>query len=273
MQEVMNVMLTKQQPKIDRTLHITLIAFLITILFTTTSAIAESSIKTENTVKTESAVKLSRNGICHSIESPAYHQLKNYQKYLNIAACIAAGGRPPKEGFAEKKPPKESQNPTIPNYERNAFEHWVDTDKDCLNTRHELLAKLSTGPVHYSKSRCTVMHGRWLDPYTGSILTESKQVDIDHLVPLKWAWDHGAHLWEPKKRAQFANDEVNLFAVTNTVNRDKGSAGILEWLPPDSIFHCQYIIRFIRVVKTYQLSLNEEEQKKVQQLKEQKCSK
>lgn len=267
MQTVMNVTPTKKQQQIAWMLNITIMAFLITTPFIATPASAESPIKTE------SPAKLSRNSICHQKESPVYHLLKNYQKYPDLATCLAAGGRLPKEGFSQKKPTEESQHPKIPSYQRSAFEHWMDTDKDCINTRHELLAKLSTGQVHYSKNRCSVIHGRWLDPYTGKILTESKQVDIDHLVPLKWAWDHGAYLWEPKKRAQFANDEVNLFAVTDIINRDKGASGILEWLPPDSAFHCQYIVRFIRVVKTYQLSFTEEEKNKVKELKEQKCDK
>ena len=67
--------------------------------------------------------------------------------------------------------------------------------------------------------------GRWLDPYTGKVFFEASDVDIDHLVPLKWAWDHGANTWKQSKREQFANDPVNSFAVEARVNRQKGSRG------------------------------------------------
>ena len=83
---------------------------------------------------------------------------------------------------------------------------------------------------------------RWLDPYTDKIFFESRLLDIDHLVPLKYSWDRGAHAWTSKKRQQFSNDPINLFAVERSVNRQKSAYGPAEWLPPNIKFRCQYII-------------------------------
>ena len=40
-----------------------------------------------------------------------------------------------------------------------------------------------------------------------------------HVVPLKWAWDHGADTWSRDKREKFANDPVNLWSVELSLNR------------------------------------------------------
>jgi hypothetical protein len=143
----------------------------------------------------------------------------------------------------------------VPNYDRSLFGGWADEDHDCLNTRHELLMKLSTSTVQTGANTCIVARGRWNDPYTGKIFYKARQMDIDHLIPLKWAWNHGAYGWSFEKRKTFANDESNLFAVEARVNRQKGARGPLGWLPPNKAFHCQYVLRFIRITKKYDLVL------------------
>jgi hypothetical protein len=78
-------------------------------------------------------------------------------------------------------------------------------------------------------------------------------MDVDHLVPLAWAWERGAHAWSEERRERFANDPRNLFAVDASANRSKGAQGPVEWLPPDEGFHCQYVLRFQRVALQYGL--------------------
>jgi hypothetical protein len=90
-------------------------------------------------------------------------------------------------------------------------------------------------------------------------------------VPLKWAWDHGANMWSAAKRKRFANDEVHLFAVQASVNRQKGAMGPLEWLPPNERFHCQYVVRFIRATKMYDMQLRSTEAVAMNKLKLAKC--
>ena len=41
-------------------------------------------------------VKMSKNYICHPKGGTYYKQTKNYTPYKSMAACIKAGGRPPK---------------------------------------------------------------------------------------------------------------------------------------------------------------------------------
>ena len=213
-------------------------------------------------VVTAETIKLSRNFICHDERSPSYHRTKFFIPYLNIEDCIGAGGRMPKN--------RSSSKAVLPKYARNNFSHWIDEDGDCLNTRHEVLLALSTIPVLF-KTNCLVEAGRWKDPYTGKQFTRANKLEIDHLVPLKWAWDHGANSWADEKRKVFANDETNLFAVKSSVNQEKGARGPTLWLPPDSKFHCNYVTRFVLIVESYSLNLTANEKELLDGIKFQKC--
>jgi len=160
--------------------------------------------------------------------------------------------------------------PSTGGYDRERyFGSWLDTDGDCLNTRHEMLADLSTGPV--VRDGCRVIHGRWNDPYTGIIFTSSSKLDIDHIVPLKWAWDRGAAGWGQNQRLDFANDPRNLMAVEASANRQKGAKGPLEWLPPNRAYRCEYILRFKRLALTYKLSFTAPEAQGMDRIQAKYC--
>ncbi|MCW8196009.1 HNH endonuclease [Proteobacteria bacterium 005FR1] len=191
------------------------------------------------------AVKQSGSGICHTSESPWFDRTKNFVPFPSIEACLAAGGRLPR-GVA----PSNSRSDVRDDYERDHFgSGWADEDGDCQNSRQEALAAQSTAPVRFDKRGCRVVAGRWISPFTGKAIHNPAAIDIDHVVPLKWAWDHGASEWSQDKREQFANDPVNLISVERSLNRSKGAKGILEWLPPSG--QCQYVLRFMRVLKLY----------------------
>lgn len=227
-------------------------------------------------------VKMSSSGICHCPGGSYYGKTKNFQPHASIDACLAAGGRHPKSGQgscqsassapAMSKPTAVQTVSSYKRYDRDLFGGWADADGDCQNTRHELLAQLSTGPVRYSSDGCRVTRGRWNDPYSGQIYLDSSDLDIDHLVPLAYAWSRGAHSWSDAKRRQFANDPVNLFAVQASANRQKGAAGPTEWLPEDAGFHCQYLLRFTRVSKDYGLQFAAAEAHAINALTQQKCN-
>ena len=73
-----------------------------------------------------------------------------------------------------------AEQSSIPAYDRGEFGRWIDSDSDCQNTRHELLATLSTGPLLYSDNGCRVLRGRWIDPYTNVVFISSSDLDVDH---------------------------------------------------------------------------------------------
>lgn len=194
-------------------------------------------------ISSAAVVKQSASGICHDQQSPHYDRTKNFKSFDSLNDCLKSGGRLPAN---YKKSAASSST-----YSRKVFQHWIDENKNCLNTRHELLKSQSTGPVTMDASGCRVVRGRWNDPYTGQIFYDGYKVDVDHLVPLKWAWEHGADVWSHEKRRNFANDERNLFIVSASANRSKGAKGPAEWLPTNEKFHCQYVTRYLRVLIIY----------------------
>jgi hypothetical protein len=92
-----------------------------------------------------------------------------------------------------------------------------------------------------------------IDPYTGETVVGWDEIDIDHRISRKWAWDHGAHAWTKEQRITFSNDLTNLVATSDDVNRDKSSLGPDRWLPWDPA-RCQYAADWRDTLADYQLS-------------------
>ena len=207
-----------------------------------------------STTRAEELVKMSFSKMCHSASSPYYDRLKNFTPYQSMARCLASGGRQAKSSESGKSAKKDSST-----YERSDFGRgWADFDKDCQNTRHEILAEKSITKPRWDARGCSVIAGQWISFFSGKRIYDAEALDIDHIVPLKWAWDHGASSWNDRKREQFANDPRNLEPVEASLNRSKGAKGPLKWLPPSN--QCSYIAKFKRLVVMYKLELSTKEQ-------------
>jgi hypothetical protein len=243
-----------------------LIAFIFTTLFFT--AYASSSL-----------VKKSKSGICHDKYSSYYDRTKNFKSFNTLSSCLDSGGRLPKnyKGNSAKdtkiqtySKSKQYQN-TNSKYSRKQFgSGWADLNKDCQNSRMETLISQSVGQIQYKSSKqCKVKSGKWISPFTGNVIYSASDIDIDHVVPLSWSWKHGSNAWSKEKRVKFANDPANLLSVEASLNRQKGDKGLNKWLPPKN--KCQYIARFIRLYKTYDLKLTNSESSQYANIKKQNC--
>lgn len=216
-------------------------------------------------------VKLSVSGICHDESSASFKRTKNYQAFDSVASCIAQGGRLPK---AKTKPIDKAADEAIEQgrafvalYDRGEWPHWLDNDKDCQNTRHEILIQTSIKAVSFKSERqCNVLSGEWYDPYSSETFTISKDLDLDHIVPLKFAHGRGGSSWSRKQKAIFANDRDNLILAQASLNRQKGAKGISDWLPPNHQYRCEYITHFNRVMDKYNLTYIPSEQRIVNRL-------
>ena len=196
-------------------------------------------------------VKKSKSAICHAPGTEYYNHTKNFIPYESLDQCLSSGGRLPKgQSYSSQSQPKKIAKSSI-KYSRSQFGHgWADVDHDCQNTRQEILVSLSTAPVRFANDKeCRVTFGRWISMYSGEVIFDASKVDIDHIVPLKWAWDHGANNWSRNKREKFANDPINLVAVEASLNRQKGAKDPDKWLPP--VNQAQYRARFTRIWKLY----------------------
>ncbi len=58
----------------------------------------------------------------------------------------------------------------------------------------------------------------------------------------------------------FANDPLNLLAVSASANRQKGDADAATWLPPNKRFRCAYVARQVAVKLKYGVSVTGAEQ-------------
>lgn len=162
------------------------------------------------------------------------------------------------------------EHPSIGNadqgYNRDDWSHWLDSDGDCMNTRHEVLLAQSIGNILLSSDGCRVLSGVWTGPYTGTRYLDPSDLDIDHVIPLAWAHVRGGAVWSPAQKAAFANDPVNLLAVDDGLNQSKGARGPNEWLPPKLDSVCEYLFRWVNVLSAYpDLSMTDHESRQFSQ--------
>jgi len=156
---------------------------------------------------------------------------------------------------------------TIPDYDRSDWNHWIDADGDCQNTRHELLIRESLEPVTFSTaSQCRVVSGLWYGQYLGVVFDQSSDLDLDHIIPLKWAHFYGGWRWSAEDKQQFANDYQNLILVDDGRNQSKGAKGPGEWMPDNSAYHCMYVFRWTYLIDKYNLSANQVDRDKIREV-------
>ena len=166
----------------------------------------------------------------------------------------------------------EEHNSMIPQYSRKQWSHWIDKDNNCLNTRQELLKSRSLTPIVLSKNGCRVISGTWDDYYYPERLFLTKDIDIDHVIPLKHAHQNGGYKWSFQQKEEFANDFENLVITNKLYNRKKGSQGIDKWLPAKIEYACKYAKNWFYLKKKYQLTITDSEINSAKQLILQGCS-
>ncbi len=156
-------------------------------------------------------------------------------------------------------------------YSRSSWGYPNDKNKDCQNTRAEVLIKRSSVQVRFrDESKCYVISGSWSDYYYPQVHTKASTVEIDHLVPLFHAYNTGAKSWSKKQKKQFANDSENLVITQKKYNRSKGAKTILSWLPVNKNYACKYMQQWFKIKNKYKLMISNKE---IDFLRQAKCKK
>lgn len=197
-----------------------------------------------------------------------------------LAACAA--GTPATDGPSRKTAPAEPRASVAPagdgaleaalalpvkgraprtGYDRDLFgSGWVDTDRNGCDTRNDILARDLTDVTYKAGTNdCVVLTGVLADPYSGTTVPflrgndTSTAVQIDHVVALADAWQKGAQQWDEETRVAFANDPLNLLAVSGELNQAKGDGDTATWLPPNRAVRCAYVARQVAVKVAYGL--------------------
>ena len=152
-------------------------------------------------------------------------------------------------------------------YDRDLFGYRAfDIDRNGCDTRNDILRRDLTGiVVKPGTNGCVVLSGVLSDPYSATTMeffrgaATSADVQIDHVVALADAWEHGASTWAEDQLHRFGNDPLNLLAVQGALNQQKSDANAAAWLPPNQAFGCPYVARQIAVKFGYALSVTSAE--------------
>lgn len=164
--------------------------------------------------------------------------------------------------------PVKGRAPTT-GYRRGEFGRaWTDKvdvegGRNGCDTRNDILRRdlSDVFPVTGCKVQSGVLH----DLYTGSDIVAGRKagtmilIEIDHIVPLRDAWQKGAQGWDVAKRTQLANDPLNLVAVGHQVNKAKRDSDVATWLPPNTAYRCDYVSTVVRVKAKYGLWMTQAE--------------
>lgn len=168
----------------------------------------------------------------------------------------------------------------VPGYDKNqssgSFRFPEDVDDDAYGNKADMwdviymrdfdpaTIKSDDGDVSYGVLRN--------DPYSGKDVTYEKggasEIDIEHVVARSEAWDSGASEWTQAQRDAFANDPLELLAVSSGGNRAHGEKDAAGWLPSVGVkstgvnnpaYDCLYVARQIAVKDKYDLSVDKDE--------------
>jgi hypothetical protein len=159
-------------------------------------------------------------------------------------------------------------------YDRALFDHWRDIDGDGCDSRDQVLKRDSISLPQVDPVDCNVIAGDWVSPYDGGKWSNPSDIDIDHVVALKEAWDSGAWAWSAAQRKAFANDTSDsrtLLAVTDSVNQSKSDKDPSNWLPPLQSYTCTYLGNWIAVKVRWSLSMDSSEYGRIKNLLQSTC--
>ena len=166
------------------------------------------------------------------------------------------------------------QNEYKTGYVRSLFKHWVDANSNGCNTREEVLIAESLTKAQVDAYGCKVIEGDWRSPYDNVAHTNPSELDIDHMIPLKEAWDSGAWNWTGAQRQSFANDLSDprpLIAVTAGQNRSKSDKDPSNWIPPQKSHMCTYLAEWVAIKSHWKLSMDQSEFGRIKNLLTASC--
>jgi hypothetical protein len=100
------------------------------------------------------------------------------------------------------------------------------------------------------RNNCTVVRGRWTDPFTGKTVTDPQNLQIDHTVPLREVYYSGAWQWSQQRRCMYFNfieSEFHLVPIDSFENNKKGTKSPKDYMPPNESYACQYLVHWLKI--------------------------
>ena len=143
--------------------------------------------------------------------------------------------------------------------DRDAFGGWSQTDKTSSRTEVLIRDSVEYPDIHfYSDNTYRVITGTWIDGLDGKPLihVDASTVEIDHIIPVCFAWEHGADKWSYEERRAFYNDTRFLIVTRKSLNASKGASPAWE-VSNEQATNCEYVSLFQAGVELYELDLND----------------
>jgi hypothetical protein len=231
-------------------------------LFSSISAYAPTAAASGKILKTNS-------GICHDPASPYYQRIKYASSYSSMAACLKSGGRVyvgygggsgTTSGNAKKTTKTKAKAKASQGYNRSQWSDgsWERVAGQCT-IRNQLLKRYAKSGTLKVGAGCKVKSGKWKDLYSGSTITKVSQMEIDHIIPLHYAYEHGGKKWSAAKKRQFGNSakgykEGLYIPVSKSANASKGDKGPSKYLPVKA-YVCKYVKKWRSIAKEYKIAL------------------
>lgn len=206
-----------------------------------------------------------------------------FDKFKGLGSSSGSdGGNNASESLKDALPGAKSSVDSLPTgeaqsvaYNREEWKHWVTAPgaKACWNVREEVLwrdsdkgavvMKDSSGKVTKDKKQaCSITAGKWNDPYSNDVITDPRKLDVDHMIPLSYAAQHGGQAWDSVKKQKYANDLTNphhLVSASARENRSKGDKGPSEYMP--KVNTCEYAVDWVTVSKAWNIKISPADQK------------
>lgn len=135
---------------------------------------------------------------------------------------------------------------------------WADADRDCQNTRAEVL--IASCEVLRDAKGCHVTLAVCRDIYSGETIATahpSRDIQIDHLLPQSVARER----WTGTEAAfiRFYNDPENLVPTSARGNERKGALMPDQWCPAATWWRQTLAIRFAVVAMRHHIALTSSE--------------
>lgn len=159
-------------------------------------------------------------------------------------------------------------------YNRELFGYGSPIDGFGCRTRALVLIRDSLTAPQIDRAGCAVVAGDWFSTYDGLTWSDPGEIEIDHVVSLKEAWDSGANAWNAARLEAFSNDVDDartLRAVTGTVNQTKSDKDPTNWLPPAPDAVCGYLADWVSIKARWGLSMDESEHGRIRNLLSDQC--
>ncbi len=168
--------------------------------------------------------------------------------------------------------PVELEHPS--GYDRDRFRYGDIVDDHGCRTRALVLMRDSLTPAQVDAGGCAVVAGDWYSRYDGATWTDPAELEIDHVIALKEAWDSGAWAWDDARLTAFGNDVDDvrsLVAVTGAENQAKSDKDPSNWLPSNADAVCTYVADWTSIKARWGLSMDESEHGRVRNLLTDRC--